>query len=254
VWDNERILIAIANALFGISAALVFGAALWALAHSSAFPLHSVRVEGELNHVTRENIAQSLHGRTGDRFFTVDLGAVRAGLETIPWVRLAEVRRAWPDSLEVYLEEHVAMARWGGAGDGRLVDTFGELFRGASDAALPNLAGPPGTERELTRRYSQFRELLAPLELEPSAVTLSPRYAWQLRLSNGLTVQLGMESDRQPVRERLARFVAFYQQTLGRLGRRFEYVDLRYPNGFALRVRDSLRAAAPKIRSARTGN
>ena len=36
--------------------------------------------------------------------------------------------------------------------------------------------------------------------------------------------------------ERLSRFVALYEQTLGRLKRRLEYVDLRYPNGFALRV------------------
>ena len=254
MWDNHRILGAIANALFGIAAALVFCAAVWALAHSSAFPLRAVRVEGEFVHVTRESIAQSLRGRTGGGFFTVDLGAVRAGLKTNPWVRLAEVRRAWPDSLEVYLEERVAMARWGSPGDGRLVDTFGEIFRGDSDAALPSLAGPPGTERELTRRYVQFRELLTPLDVEPRAVTLSPRYAWQLRLSNGLAVQLGRESERQPVRERLGRFVAFYPQTLDRLGRSFEYVDLRYPNGFALRVRDSQHAGAPKTPRARAGN
>ena len=35
---------------------------------------------------------------------------------------------------------------------------------------------------------------------------------------------------------RLARFVAAYPATLGKLARRHEYVDLRYPNGFALRV------------------
>lgn len=254
MWDNHRILNAVANVLFGIAAALTLYGAGWMLVHSPAFPLRAVRVEGELLHVTSESIAQSLHGRASGGFFTVDLGAVRAGLEAIPWVRLAEVRRAWPDRLEVYLEEHVAMARWGSPGDGRLVNTFGEIFRGASDAALPSLAGPSGTEREVTRRYAQFRELLAPLELEPRAVTLSPRYAWQLRLSSGLAVQLGRESEKQPVRERLARFVAFYPQTLGALGRRFEYVDLRYPNGFALRVRDLQRASAPKTGSARGRN
>ncbi|NBS57563.1 MAG: cell division protein FtsQ/DivIB, partial [Betaproteobacteria bacterium] len=34
------------------------------------------------------------------------------------------------------------------------------------------------------------------------------------------------------------RFVAAYPQTLGRIARRHEYVDLRYTNGFSLRVTD----------------
>ena len=45
------------------------------------------------------------------------------------------------------------------------------------------------------------------------------------------------------VLQRLARFVAFYPQTLGHLNRRLEYVDLRYPNGFALRVPEIMHPA-----------
>jgi cell division protein FtsQ len=43
-----------------------------------------------------------------------------------------------------------------------------------------------------------------------------------------------------PVTERLTRFAAVYPQTLGQLKRRLDYVDLRYPNGFALRVPEIL--------------
>ena len=88
----------------------------------------------------------------------------------------------------------------------------------------------------MTRRYGAFRQALRPLALEPRQVLLSPRYAWQLRLSNGLTLELGRDQLKQPVLERLSRFVAFYAETLGSLDRRLDYVDLRYPNGFALRV------------------
>jgi cell division protein FtsQ len=48
------------------------------------------------------------------------------------------------------------------------------------------------------------------------------------------------------VRERLARFVQVYPLTLGRLSRRLDYVDLRYPNGFALRVPEILRTEPAK--------
>ena len=58
----------------------------------------------------------------------------------------------------------------------------------------------------------------------------------QMRLANGLNVMLGRDLDL--AEERLRRFVAVYAPTLGTIARRHEYVDLRYPNGFALRIPD----------------
>jgi cell division protein FtsQ len=136
----------------------------------------------------------------------------------------------------VKLEEHLALARWGRREDALLVDTHGDLFRADWEADLPLFAGPAGSERELTRRYNEFRGLLAPLSLEPRQVLLNQRLAWQLRLANGLVLQLGRDSANDPIRERLVRFVDAYPRTLGQMNRRLEYVDLRYPNGFALRV------------------
>ena len=49
---------------------------------------------------------------------------------------------------------------------------------------------------------------------------------------------LGRDAGEIPVEKRLARFVAAYPQTLAKMPQRHEYVDLRYPNGFALRVAD----------------
>jgi cell division protein FtsQ len=95
----------------------------------------------------------------------------------------------------------------------------------------------------VTRRYGAFRAALAPLALEPRQVLLSARYAWQLRLSNGLTLELGRDQLKEPLLDRLARFVAFYTATLGSLNRRIDYVDLRYPNGFAVRVPEIMNPA-----------
>jgi cell division protein FtsQ len=145
------------------------------------------------------------------------------------------VRRVWPDRLEVTIEEHVALARWG---DGGLVNVQGERFAGKSDAALPLFAGPAGSEGEVTRRYQRFAELLAPLAAPLESLNLSPRQAWRARLRGGLTLELGRDTPNDPVELRLERFVAVFPQTLARMQRQHEYVDLRYPNGFALRVPD----------------
>lgn len=256
MWDEPRLLRTAANVLFALALVLVAYAAGTVLANSPAFALHAIRVQGDLDHVSRGQIVEALQGRVSGTFFTVDVQEIRSMFQAIPWVRRAEVRRSWPDRLEVKLEEHVVLARWGQQADGRLVNLHGEVFAGRigaeRDAELPQFAGPAGSEHEVARRYALFRELLAPLSLEPRTVALSQRQSWQARLSNGLTVQLGRDRERDPVHERLARFVEVYPRTLGRMSRRFDYVDLRYPNGFALRVPEILRSDPPKPTRSKT--
>jgi cell division protein FtsQ len=234
VWDNPRLANAAAGALAALALGLFAYAGLRVLADSAAFQLRSIVVEGSLERVGRREIVDALQGRVRGTFFTVDLESVRSLFEDIPWVRHAELRRRWPDCLEVRIEEQVALARWGQGKKAQLVNPQGELFPGRSDESLPALAGPAGTESEVAERFLAFRNLLAPLGVEPQQVLLSSRMAWQLRLSNGLTIQLGRDSDKDRVEDRLARFVSVYPQTVGGLRQRVDYVDLRYPNGFAV--------------------
>ncbi len=236
MWDNPRLLNLAANALSALAALIFAYGGLQLLLRSPLFPLREIVVLGELKHANREEIASALDG-IGGNFFAADLAAVRGRLEQVGWVRRVDARRVWPDRIEVRLEEHVAFARWGDSG---FVNTYGEPFAGELDAAeqdaLPLFAGPPGTEAELARRYQHFAALLAPLGDKPARVVLTPRHAWQLRLATGLQVELGRDGP-EPVEQRLERFVGAYAALLGQLGRaRFERADLRYPNGFALRI------------------
>lgn len=253
MWDNPRLLNLAANALIGLAALLFAYAALQLLLRTPLFPLREVVVRGELNNASREEIANALDG-IGGNFFSADLAAVRGRLEQVGWVRQVDARRVWPDRIEVRLEEHVAFARWsqvaGEPQPGSLVNSHGEPFSAALDAEeqarLPLFAGPAGTEAELARRYRRFTELLAPLGMAHEqgllvSVVLTPRHAWRLRMANGLELELGRDGA-EPVEARLARFVAAYPDSIGRLPRAAagaeprRHVDLRYPNGFALRV------------------
>ena len=104
------------------------------------------------------------------------------------------MRRHWPSSLEIRLEEHVAAAFWtaNGSGETRLVNRQGEVFIAASNARMPSLAaGPEGSAPLLLARYRNFGEAVAPLGHELVALSLSAREAWQLRLDDGLVIQLG---------------------------------------------------------------
>jgi cell division protein FtsQ len=243
MWDNPKALNIASAVLFSVSALVIAGAGVFALVRSPAFPLRSIQVLGDLEHVTQSQVIAALQGRVSGTFFTVDLDEMRRSFEAIPWVRHAEVRRHWPARLQVRVHEHRALARWLRAEERRLVNMHGEVFVASTDADLPTFAGPAGSEREVTRRYAEFVRALEPLGVAPRHVALSDRLAWQIRLDNGMVLLLGRDAARDPVSERLARFVQAYPSALARLenagargGVRF---DLRYPNGFALRVREA---------------
>ena len=211
--------------------AACFGVLYWLLA-PERFPVRQVELRGSLKNTTRAEIAAALP-RTAGNFFAVDLAELRTSVERLPWVRRAAVRRVWPDRLEVFIEEHVALARWG-TGDelSALVNIQGERFVARTREALPLFIGPGGSAAEVTRRYRRFAEIVAPLGTRVERVVLSPRHAWQLRLDNGLHLMLGRDADLAEAR--LKKFVEAYPATAS--GRKHDYVDLRYPNGFALRT------------------
>lgn len=231
MWDNPRILNMAAGVLVGMAALAFAVAAAVLVVRSPWFPVTRIDVTHILEKTTREQIQAATEGRIGGNFFAVAPAEVRAALEQLPWVRRASVRRVWPDRLEVALEEHVPLARWG---DDALINTYGERFHGRTGLQLPVLFGPAGAEHEVALRYGRFSAAVAPLGATLERVVLTPRYAWQVRLSSGLQIMLGRDGD--VAEARLRKFVDVYPDTLGRMERKHEYVDLRYPNGFALRV------------------
>jgi cell division protein FtsQ len=243
MWQDIRLLNAIANALLGLLALAILGSALWWVVHRPLFTLREVRLEGPqqtaLRHVSPSTVRGTALPRIKGNFFTADLEDVRVAFESVPWVRRAAVRREWPNKLVVVIDEHRPLGTWGE--DGRLVSVNGDIFtanlaEAEEEGELPEFEGPAGSEREVVARYRDFSEWLAPVELAPEAVQLSGRYAWSLRLNNGMTVELGREHTRETLKNRVERLVRIYPQLVARLQDGIESVDMRYPNGLALRA------------------
>lgn len=239
MWNKPHLLNAIADLLIMAAiAGLLVAATVW-LVRLPALPVRQVVIVDELPHTRRTEIEQALSAVLKGNFLSVNLEAVRGALERLPWVRKVELRRVWPARLEVGVEEHKPLARWG-EGRGELVNSFGEVFvatpEDAELEALPLLYGPPGTAPELLRRYAEFVASFKPVGERPVQVILSPRLAWQLKLENGMLVEMGREQTKAPVGARLQRFIEVYPETVGKRATRPSVVDLRYPNGFAMRI------------------
>ncbi len=231
MWDNHQALAPLANWLFAL-AALIAGYVVTQLTiNSPLFPLKEVSLSGSggrLGHVTREQVERVVRSAVAGNFFTVDLEATRKAFVKLPWVRSAGVRRIWPHGLEVTLEEHMALARWG---SGALVNFQGEIFSAASDEPLPEFEGPDESSSEMTRQYAVFKKMLQPLQQNIARISLSDRRAWRVHLDNGTILELG----REQMGVRLERYVQVHDRSIVQLNQQLTYVDLRYPSGFAVR-------------------
>ena len=243
MWHDVKMLNAAAGTLLGLFVLALLGGGLCWVAQRPMFTWKEIRIEGagggELRRVSVSTVRSTAVPRLRGNFFTADLNAVRAAFETVPWVRRAAVRREWPNRLVVTLEEHVPLATWGQ--DGRLLSAQGEVFvanlaEAEEDGDLPEFAGPEGSEKEVLARYRELQAWLAPVNLAPETVQLSSRYAWTVKLDNGMTVELGREQTSTTLKERVGRLVAVYPQLVARLQDRIENVDMRYPNGMALKA------------------
>jgi cell division protein FtsQ len=240
-WHDTRILNTAANGLFAVSLAACIAGGMWWLSQRPAFTIRHLVVSAPpastLLHTHESSLKLLPLEKVAGNFFLVDLRQVRAIFEMNAWVRAAKVRRIWPDTLAIEIEEHQPFALWNGE---RLLNTFGESFSGNpaeadEDGLLPRLTGPDGEERRVQQAYLDLVQALAPLALQPEELELSERRAWRVRLSDGTELLLGREGP-VPMAQRIAGWAELRPEIKRRLPEQPLTIDLRYPSGFAIRV------------------
>jgi cell division protein FtsQ len=218
-----------AGLLVALLAATVWG---WhRLADPETFPIRDVRVQGGIAHVAPLLLRETIKPFVGAGLLRVDVEGLRTAIEGLPWIRRAAVRRTWPATLVVAVEEQRPFARWANGG---LLNADGELFTPEAEtlpAGLPLIAGPKGSEKAAVERYGETQRMLQPLGFGITRLSLDARRALELELASGLVVRLG----RRQASGRLLRFVRSYAKALAPRITDIESVDLRYTNGFAVR-------------------
>lgn len=215
--------------LVALLAATVFGGKLW-LSDPYRFPLNVVEVKGDFRYLGKQQLQAAVAPYATGGFFTVDVAAIRAAAEALPWVRKASVKRVWPETLRLQIEEQQPVARWGAQG---FLNKAGEPFvpqQANVSIVLPSLAGPDGHEAKVLENFRRVSQTLAPLGVTVTRMELDNRRAWHLQLDDSILLELGRTDGRQ----RLQRFVRVWPELFaGRLDA-LQRVDLRYSNGFSV--------------------
>lgn len=197
---------------------------------NDTLPIVHVTVEGEFVHVDKDALVTAVSPYTRGSFISVDVASIRAAGEALPWVRKIQVRRIWPDSLHLIVEEQAVIARWGKAG---LVSGQGETFfpdQQTLPANMTVLIGPDSSHKVVTQRYQQMRKALSDIDLTVKTLTMDERRAWSIGLDNGMKVVLGRADSEQ----RFQRFIQAYRSGLHHYQLQIAIMDMRYTNGLAV--------------------
>ncbi len=207
--------------------ALTFAALGWSLDQ----PIQRVIVTGRLQRVSALEVERVVRAHlAGAGLVSVRLADISRGLRTLPWVDAALVARSWPRDLRIEIVEQLAVARWNDAG---LLNARGELFLSEArfvPPELPQLAGPDGSQAEVTARFLAAQGRLTEAGMRLAAMTLDARGAWSFTLDDGVVVRLG----RRQIDARFERFVAAAARLVSQRAADIAYVDMRYSNGFAV--------------------
>lgn len=236
-WNSPDAMNLVADVMMLVASVVIGYAVVKAVLRLPVFELREVVVVTPLGQVTAAQLEYAAMSSMRGNFFTVDLDQARETFEKLPWVRHAQLRRRWPATIEVSLEEQAAVAYWKVAetGDMRLVNSFGEVFDAASNVNMPVFSGPVERAAEMLDARQRMDEILQPIGRHIVALSLSPRSAWQLKLDDGLIIEMGRDQSRAPLDDRLRSFVAAMPAAQKKIPQRWQVADLRYPAGFAVK-------------------
>ena len=230
LWDNAGALKRINNSIYVLVIfSLLVAAVVWMM-NSPYFPVKSVRIDGELQRLDAAQLQQTARQHIRGNIFKADLNATREACEALPWVAEAEVRRLWPDTVQIRIREREPVARWEGGG---LVDSEGNAFDAPTDEPFPVFSGAAGARKSMVAEYTAFQAILEPTGLKIERMDYGERTSRTLTLDNGFVLRLG----RLDETVRLRRFVQAWQEVLHSREQNVRYVDLRYKDGFAVRYR-----------------
>lgn len=192
-------------------------------------PLGALVVAGDKRFLDEQDVERVVRSGQKVSFFELDVDVAHEQIEALPWVYRASVRKKWPSTLKVYVVEQTPVVRWN---DDMLLNQYGEAFQAPLPEALqhlPVLFGPGGAEQTALQGFNAMQSLLKGVKLSIVELSLSERYAWQVRLQNGIDLNLG----RTEFIDRLQRFIDLYPLLL-KQEKSVRYVDLRYDTGLAV--------------------
>jgi len=213
---------------------VLLAALLDQLLDPDTFQVRSVRVVGNFRHLKTSEVKTAVNPLIESNFFAIDLDQVKQRVLDLPWVDDVVVRRVWPRTIELAVRETRILTRWGPRD---WLSSRGMIIKlpGRRQGNLPLLQGPDRMSKRVLSAYLRWGSALAAAGLRITALKLHERGAWTVRVvpASRQTSDFEVRLGQYQLDQRLLRFTHWYPLLLQQQSTP-AYIDLRYPNGFAL--------------------
>ena len=193
-------------------------------------PITTALISGNEQFVDADDVKRAIFATSPGSFFTVDVDNIQQRVKTLPWVYEVSVRKQWPDILKIHIQEQQPIAFWN---DEQLLNVHGDVFTAPLAKVkqpLPELHGPEGSEADALKGFNDLNDLLMFSDMKITQLALSERFAWQLKLENGIRLDIGREDKVKRVQQ----FIYMYSTISSYKQEQIDYVDLRYDTGLAV--------------------
>jgi cell division protein FtsQ len=218
-------------------------------ARAAGFGLGTIAISGR-KYLTDADIRQAAGIGPGTSVLFFDAAAAREGLLAIPWIADAQVRKLYPDRIDIDIVEREAFALWQLKGKIQVIAQDGTVIAPGEAPPRPNLPlvvgiGADKRAKDIVTLLAKFPEIAA----QTYAAVLVAERRWNLRLKNGMDVRLP-ETDPAAA---LAELVAL-DRDKKLISRDILAIDLRLKDRVTVRMSDAMakaREEAAKAKSAK---
>ncbi len=225
------------------------------------FPLVSIEVHGTEN-AQPNHVREAIAAVASSNIFRIDLVAVAQAAQTVPWVADATVRRRWrTGTLEIDVHERVISARWN---NDFWLDDGGNpvVIPDYENRNLPSFGGPDSAAGEMLDKFSDWQGLLDSASLKIKSMSRSGRGSWELEIEAEQMPSANEDAAQvdEKIQPRLVRVIlgsiepdsnvarlTRLQDVLARHGASIASVDMRHPDGVAVRWKNRPELDVPSI-------
>ncbi|TCD15238.1 cell division protein FtsQ/DivIB [Oricola cellulosilytica] len=192
------------TALYGSLVGGQIGGAVAEVTAAFGFKVSEVEITGH-DHTSEVAVFEAL-GLTGmTSLVTMNAKQAQDALRQLPWVETVSVRKVYPDTLAVNLQEKRAFAIWQTGTTLSLIEADGTVigaYTGSGFNSLPLVVGPGAASSA-----SVFMEMIAgypELATRVKALIHVGERRWDVRLANGVTVKLPAGAPERAIERLLA--------------------------------------------------
>jgi cell division protein FtsQ len=228
------------------------------------FPIKRIVMLNKLQEQDNQQLQKLISESIDGGFFSLNIENLRQKIETLAWIETVSVRKKWPHTLQLQIQEKKVAGRWIASASNRktinklieekwdkksLISDKGIVFRATLTTVqnkkynnLEIYSSPDDLSVSSLTKCRHFAKMMSEVKLKIKRCFQDQRRSWFVELENDLKLFLGRDNNKNEINNvknkislRVATFIMAYKKILQKYEKRIDRIDMRYTNGFAIK-------------------